>query len=234
MKDKNHLVMVAGHSVIVDETRIEEAGINEDVWYLLEYQRGQGLPQAIVRHIEAGIAEAEKDPKSLLIFSGGRTRSTTGPIDEGWSYYHVADKLNLWKNTNVRTRTFTEEFATDSFQNLLYSVCRFHEITSVYPKKITVVSFSFKRDRFESLHAPAIRIPAGTFNFIGIDPPTSTGFDYDTAAEGERINSVVQFEKDPYGCFSDVLIQKRKDRNPYFRTPGYDLTCPDMKDLLHW
>ena len=104
-------------------------------WYLLDYQRGHGLPEAIVAHIKAGIKEAIDDPDSLLIFSGGETRPVTGPLSEGSSYFHVADAMNLWEqeqvdgNTNrrdnmhnpsntVRARTVTEEFATDSFENL--------------------------------------------------------------------------------------------------------------------
>ena len=79
----------------------------------------------------------------------------SGPQTESQAYYHVADAMNLWPdNSSVRARTSTEEFATDSFENLLFSICRFREITGSYPKEITVVSFSFKRRRFEMLHAP--------------------------------------------------------------------------------
>ena len=100
----------------------------------MDYQRGHGLPQAIIAHIKAGIEEATRDPDSLLIFSGGETRSVTGPLSEGSSYFHVADSLNLWETSttakvgggghatqelpSVRSRTVTEEFATDSFENL--------------------------------------------------------------------------------------------------------------------
>lgn len=84
-------------------------------------QKGQGLPQAIQAHIVAGIEEARKDPKALLIFSGGETRAVSGPQTEAQAYYHVADAMKLWPSDNdssVRARTTTEEFATDSFENL--------------------------------------------------------------------------------------------------------------------
>ena len=68
-------------------------------------------------HIRAGIQEAAQDPDSLLIFSGGETRAVTGPLTEGSSYFRVADALKLWLS-NVRARSVTEEFATDSFENL--------------------------------------------------------------------------------------------------------------------
>jgi hypothetical protein len=129
----HHLIMVAGHSVTISG-HLEDAGLDETDWYLLDYQRGHGLPQAIVAHITAGIQQARQDPDALLIFSGGETRPITGPMAEGSSYFHVADAMNLWNGggggddaassgtdrvTNtVRARTVTEEFATDSFENM--------------------------------------------------------------------------------------------------------------------
>ena len=150
--------------------------------------------------------------------------------------------MNLWStattnhNINtVRARTTTEEYATDSFQNLLFSICRFYEITHIYPTKITLVSFTFKQHRFESLHLNAIRYPISNFEYRGIDPSTTiTGFDLETSTKGEYTNSVVPFMSDPYGCHSDILLEKRKERNPFFRAAPYELTCPDMKILLKW
>ncbi len=117
--------MVAGHSVTVSG-HLHDAGVDESDWFLLDYQKHVGLPQTIVAHIQEGIRLASEDENSLLIFSGGETRAVTGPINEGTSYFRVADAMNLWeKNQNdgihhntVRSRTITEEFATDSFQNL--------------------------------------------------------------------------------------------------------------------
>lgn len=229
-----HLIMVAGHSVTVSG-HLKDAGSDEKDWFLLSYQKGQGLPQAIHAHIAAGIEEARKDPESLLIFSGGETRSVSGPQTEAQAYYHVADAMNLWpsgKRASVRARTTTEEFATDSFENLIFSIARFREITGAYPEKITVVSFSFKQRRFETLHAPALRWPADRFVYVGVNPPASTGFDLARSTMGELKNAAAPFEKDPYGCHSKVLQEKRKGRNPFHRTPPYALSCPEMKDLL--
>ncbi len=87
--------------------------------FLLDYQKGQGLPEAIKAHIQAGIDEANRDPDSLLLFSGGETRAVTGPLTEGASYFHVADAMQMWPpDSTVRARTVTEAFATDSFENL--------------------------------------------------------------------------------------------------------------------
>eukprot|EP00536_Pseudo-nitzschia_multiseries_P016017 jgi/Psemu1/320953/estExt_fgenesh1_pm.C_10000004 len=226
--------MVAGHSITVSG-HLKDADRDENDWFLVSYQKGQGLPQAIHAHISAGIKEAQKDPTALLIFSGGETRAVSGPQTEAQAYYHVADAMNLWPsdpNTSVRARTTTEEFATDSFENLLFSIARFREVTGRYPEKITVVSFSFKHRRFETLHAPALRWPSDRFAYIGVDPPASTGFDLADASNGELNNAAAPFEGDPYGCHSEVLQNKRKGRNPFKRTPPYPLSCPEMKYLL--
>lgn len=113
-----NLVIVAGHSVLIGGN-LEEAGTDENQWYLLEYQKGHGLPQAIIGHIQAGIDAAQRDPKSLLVFTGGHTRPATGPISECGSYFQVADALKMWPaGSTVRARTVAEEFSTDSFENL--------------------------------------------------------------------------------------------------------------------
>jgi len=141
--------------------------------------------------------------------------------------------MSLWNGT-VRARTTTEEFATDSFQNLLFSICRFREVTGIYPKKISVVSYTFKQYRFQEMHASSIIWPPDQFEYIGVDPEESTGFNLAAATDGERKNAAVPFETDPYGCHSDTLVKKRMQRNPFMRTPPYELTCSEMKNILTW
>lgn len=115
-----HLIIVAGHSVLLSTSdHVEDASRDEQDWYLLSYQKGKGLPQAILGHIRKGIQLAQQDDAGLLVFSGGETRAQTGPEAEGASYFRVADALQLWgPASTVRSRTTTEEYATDSFQNL--------------------------------------------------------------------------------------------------------------------
>lgn len=256
-----HLIIVAGHSVLISGN-VQSAAIDDSVWFLYDYQRNRGLPRAIVSHIQAGIRIALDDPSSLLVFSGGETRARTGPETEGGSYFRVADALDLWdgrdvfraddnadgddadadadadhrgfSNLTVRARTVTEEFATDSFENFMFSICRFREITGHYPEKISLVSFTFKRQRFETLHANALNWPLDRFHYVGIDPPSSTGFDLVESSEGEKNNSLLPFKSDPYGCHSEILQQKRKERNPFSRTAPYELTCPEMTAVLRY
>ena len=62
----------------------------------------------------------------------------------------------------VAQRTVTEEFALDSYQNVLFSICRFREIVGHYPDKITVVSFTFKKLLGIAWHCE----PNFTFNLL--------------------------------------------------------------------
>ena len=96
-----------------------------------------------------------------------------------------------------------------------------------------MVSFTFKQRRFETMHAHSIRFPSSRFHYVGIDP-TSSDFDLVAASQGEAQNAAKPFEEDPYGCHSDVLQQKRKQRNPFFRTAPYAISCPEMKELLQY
>ena len=245
-----HLIIVAGHSVLISGD-VAAAAHSDAVWWLYDYQRNRGLPRAIAMHIQAGIRLALDDERSLLVFSGGETRAQTGPETEGGSYFRVADALDLWDGrdifakdgdeaagsatqSTVRARTVTEEYATDSFENLLFSICRFREVTGSYPARISLVSFSFKQTRFETLHSGALQWPLDHFHYVGVDPPASTGFDLRASSEGERNNSLLPFQSDPYGCHTEILQRKRKERNPFSRKAPYELTCPEMKELLHW
>jgi len=77
----------------------------------------------------------------------------------------------------------TEDAALDSFQNLLFSIARFREITGEYPTRITVVGHSFKRHRFERLHRHALRWPKLRFKYEGV--PLGNEADEYEAASGE-------------------------------------------------
>ena len=82
------------------------------------------------------------------------------------------------------------------------------------------------------LHAAALRWPLNRFDYVGVDPSLSMGFDLAESSEGENGNSLLPFQSDPYGCHSEVLQKKCRERNPFARTAPYVLTCPEMKHLL--
>lgn len=45
-------------------------------------------------------------------------------------------------------RIVCEDAATDSYQNLLFSLIKYYEIKSKWPQMITVITHSFKEARF--------------------------------------------------------------------------------------
>ncbi|WJX16622.1 hypothetical protein P8452_06627 [Trifolium repens] len=224
----NNLVMVAGHSIYTssDCGKIEK----EDSWYLESYQKNPGQAATFVKHIEEGIEIVDRDQDALLLFSGGETRKDAGPRSEAQSYWAVADYKGWFgKEESVKWRALTEEHARDSFENLLFSVCRFRELTGTYPQNITVVSYDFKEDRFANLHRSAIGFPESRFFYAGT-PATSNG--KEAALKGEELVRT-QFSRDPYGCRGSLYHKKLK-RDPFHRSIPYPNGCPEIESLFRY
>ena len=260
----HHLVLVAGHAVLTS-LDVHDLAAPEN-WQLMDYQRDQ--VGTFVAHIRRGVELTRADPEALLIFSGGETRREAGPRSEAQSYWMAASHAGWWRDAppdttlspaqaaaaalqtkiklqiqpqdEVSRRATTEEYARDSFENLMFSICRFRELTGSYPRRITVVGFEFKRDRFLSLHRAAVRFPVDHFSYEGIDPPVSPG---DIQAiqrqarmiAAEHSQSLVPFQTDPYACTpGGVLMEKKLKRNPFRRHHAYEQTCGEMAGLMRW
>jgi len=234
------LIVVPGHAVI-KLNMIAQADREDSAWYLLDYQRNQGFPSIISSHIKVAIDLLRNNSHSLLIFSGGETRKDVGPMSEAASYYYFAvEKHWLTADLLDGNRVFLEEFALDSYENVLYSICRFREIKGYYPSRVFIVGFDFKSRRFEQLHRMAIGFSPERFHYVKVRPPSSSqqqqqqhGFDRVRSMEGERL-AYQQFEGDLYGCSDPALAQKRQARNPFHRTIPYLSACPEVVSLLQW
>jgi hypothetical protein len=204
------LVLVAGHAIYVGQDR-HGAG-TDDSWILQNYQKGE--PPCYIEHIRFGVELAAHLPASLLVFSGGQTRQKAGPRSEGQSYWTLADQFAWWGNAEVQSRATVEEFARDSFENLLFGIARFRECAGHYPKSIEIVGWEFKRARFD-LHRRAVKWPAdsGRFRYHGVNnPPDLAG-----SLVGESIARAA-FELDPFGT-EEPLRSKRQRRNPFNQIP---------------
>ncbi|CAI4036529.1 hypothetical protein SMKI_15G3760 [Saccharomyces mikatae IFO 1815] len=120
----------------------------------------------------------------------------------------------------------TEEFSLDSFDNLIYSIYRFEEITKKFPQKITIIGFAFKMSRFINCHARAIDYPQSNITYIGIDPEpmnynqTQLLKYYNDLIQMEHENALSLFSSDWYAT-KDRLLTKKKSRNPFKRTASY-------------
>ena len=102
-----------------------------------------------------------------------------------------------------------EIYATDSFQNLLFSIIHFRHLTSHFPTHITLISHAFKRPRFLDLHFPAIRWPQPNLTYVGIDPPQHIT-SKEILEQGERFNGYPVWEQDLYGVSHELVEKKRK------------------------
>ncbi|OIW17061.1 hypothetical protein TanjilG_15644 [Lupinus angustifolius] len=223
-----NLVMVAGHSIYTSSScgKIEK----EDSWFLESYQKNPGQAATFVTHIQEGVEIVAKDDSALLVFSGGETRKDAGPRSEAQSYWAVADSKGWFgKQESVKWRALTEEHARDSFENLLFSVCRFRELTGTYPQNITVVSYDFKEERFAHLHRSAIGFPESRFFYAGTPAASNSKA---AALKGEELVRT-QFIRDPYGCRGSLYHKKLK-RDPFHRSIPYPNGCPEIEALFRY
>lgn len=227
-----NLIIVACHGIWLGGS---SHGDRESEWVLEDFQVEKDYQSSFIAHVEAGVAAAQKDPEALLLFSGGETRRRAGPRTEGGSYFELAVARGLIvTDDTVWNRTSTEVASLDSYQNLLFSLCRFREVVGDYPETVTVVSYAFKEKRFKELHRRAVAWPEGSFKFIGLDPKWSSEQEREEVMNGEKSNAVELWKEDPYGCAESGLREKRRRRNWGRRAWGYEDTCPEMKALMRW
>jgi hypothetical protein len=256
----NHLIIVAGHAVYTASSRdfywdAKTHVSNAHLWALDKFQSQQpdSTIQFLIQSIETGVKLAKEDSFSLLVFSGGKTRLQAGLISEGQSMVQVAEILGWPKSEgiSVKDRSITEEYSLDSLDNLLYSLCRFRQMTGRYPKKVSIVSMESKRLRFTLLHARAAKFPVERINFVGIPTPLGPSIPLDVNVIKQLVNkfdlnakeleslpphevqSMLQFAQDEFAC-KGALKQKKVDRNPFVEVSGYRdaEACPEMTFLL--
>lgn len=111
-------------------------------------------------------------PVTLDMFNRGQTKPLSSTT-EAESYQRLAQAAKLLPDQLLFERSTTENYALDSFQNLLFSIARFHEFTGHFPSTITIVGYEFKKPRFTKLHREALRWPRDKFNYVGVDPKDS-------------------------------------------------------------
>ncbi|CAG8577842.1 10355_t:CDS:2 [Cetraspora pellucida] len=141
------LIIVAGHAIYLGNglEKVEQ----DNNWILEDFQKG-GAVKTFLNHIRKGVELTQQNPKALLVFSGGQTRPAAGPRSEAQSYYVLAQTLDLLsaeENSHlIFGRMTTEEYARDSYENLLFSICRFKEVTGHYPRNEDSALELFRHD----------------------------------------------------------------------------------------
>jgi hypothetical protein len=84
LTEVTHLVLVACHGIW---TGGASKGEQEEEWVLESFQKGKGVQDSFLRHIEEGVKIANADMGALLMFGGGETRREAGPRSEAGSYF---------------------------------------------------------------------------------------------------------------------------------------------------
>jgi hypothetical protein len=213
-------VTVAGHASIRPAGDTLPSDVESDeAWVLQSFQRGE--PPFFIEHIRRGVVEAARNPCAALCFSG--TLSRPGAVwSEAESYRRLAESKHWWMTesfvsgqkdpalwrriaSGFSRRCVEDRAARDSFENVLYALCRFFLLTGAFPRHLTVISFSFKAERFD-FHRAALRWPASRWTFLGVNQP----FDLATAERNEK-GTLDDFRLFPYGA-GGRLAQKRAER----------------------
>jgi hypothetical protein len=226
-----NLIVVAGHAPFKETVVAVPAHPEQDDWWVLQsFQHGE--PPLYIDHIRRGVQLLRKDPEALLIFSGGFTRREAGlRWSEAATYAAVAAHFHWWagegdesSETEPAAHIATEDFSRDSFENLLFSLGRFQQLTGAYPRRVTLVSWEFKAARFD-WHRAAIRFPADRFRYEGCHQPRIL----DAALRGEAL-TLREFTENQYGG-SRAMMEKRAGRNPFNRHHDFD-RCPGLEEFF--
>ncbi|KAL2825011.1 hypothetical protein BDW59DRAFT_179990 [Aspergillus cavernicola] len=207
-----HLIIVCCHAIYLGGPT---NGLNEEEWLIETFQRGE--TPTFTEHVKAGIRLLAGDPGGLLVFSGGATKRPRTELTEGESYLNLARDNNYFSQTGLptninATRITAETRATDSYQNILFSLLHFRLNTGVYPGRVSVVTHGFKRRRFLECHFPALGFGLDgedRMSIVGINPPEEAS-PLNELVEGEEKRGIGLWKCDRYGVGEDLAGKRVK------------------------
>ncbi|KAL4974051.1 hypothetical protein BDW66DRAFT_168104 [Aspergillus desertorum] len=234
MQPPNHLIIVCCHAIYVGGP---SKGRLEEDWLIESFQRGE--TPTFKEHVKAGLRLLAGDEGALLVFSGGATKRPATELTEGQSYLNLArDNAFFGYASSIDpSRVAAETHATDSYQNVLFSILRFRLLTGSYPDKVTVVTHEFKRERFTSCHFPAVGLDKpGRGSVVGINPPEEVT-PLKELVEGEEKRGLGLWRRDRYGVGVELKGKRMKrgwvDGLEKGLWGGVGLE-PVVEELVHW
>ncbi|KAF2468587.1 uncharacterized protein BDR25DRAFT_187793, partial [Lindgomyces ingoldianus] len=243
-----NLVIVCCHSIFHPDASSSSFPLyspyDERNWHLAPFQESNpntakpGEHETFLAHLTAGLDALTVGSwagNTLLILSGGVTKRPLTPLSEARSYYNAAlvqAMLHGHRHGGRARKLFDqgrlllEEYATDSYQNLLFSIVLFRQTTGVYPKNIRIITHAFKAKRFLELHARAIGWEPDRIRVQGIDPVMS-GAEYEDTVRGEERFGYAPWLEDSHAT-GDLLSRKRKQRG------WVEETSQELGEGLEW
>lgn len=197
-------------------------GEDRDEWVLAPFQIEGKDHLSMKEHILTSLKLLSDN--TVIVISGGKTKKEIND-SEANSYYKL---LKEYSDAEV----LLEEYARDSFENVIFLICRFYQEYQTYPKKITVVGFEFKRDRFLKHHFKEA-LGYDNVEYIGNAPKPETNVEeyFQDLHQSEYRHAVRWFEQDWYGI-RDPLVTKKLSRNPFNLQHPYKETNPQLKEFL--
>ena len=128
----------------------------ESSWLLKPFQRSNpstgkpGEHETFLLHIQAGVNALRREG-TILVFSGAKTERDA-PSSEAASYLNILMQCfgepDFVQQAMADGRILCEDAATDSYQNLLFSLVKYYEVEEAWPHMITVITHAFKENRF--------------------------------------------------------------------------------------
>ena len=255
------LIIVPGHA-IQQCTEQGKSVLDPSCWLLMQSVQKRQVP-LFVAHVQRALRELAADDGALLVMSGGKTHAGVSRLSEASSLVALAERLVVDEIGSLQQlqrqpqtdsprdaaadlllRVHAEEFALDSHDNVIFSVCRFRQLTGHLPRRVTVVGFPFKQRRFTEIHRASAGIAAADFDYIAVDArrdaelARALGGAQEVARQSAIVDSAYPaFLADPYGC-ADALRRKRHARNMYSpfapsaHAHMYAHACPELSARL--
>ncbi|MBN1491925.1 MAG: YdcF family protein [Phycisphaerae bacterium] len=223
METQKDLIIVPGHGVCKAGLTTPNMALLDSSW--VGIFPGEG--PFYVAHAERGVRLAAEKASALLVFSGGQTREDAGPRSEAEGYLEIAKDAGWWDCIAVKDRAVKEEYARDSFENLLFGLALFRQHTGNWPNMVTVCGWKFKEKRY-SLHRQALKWPKKQFRYFGVNDPTGDELPKALAGEKAKVESV---SRDLFLVGSEWVAQ-RELRDPFHRMHPYRGIDRDLDGLF--
>ena len=218
-----NLIIVPGHGVCRPGSTGPNA-VGDDESWCGTYPREARF---YVEHVRSGVEISHRRPSSLLMFSGGQTRAAAGPRSEAQSYFEIARDHDWWSHAEVVTRTALEEYARDGFENLVFSLARFRQVTGTWPSLVVITGWAFKRQRYEA-YGRLINLPLERLEYVGVNQPPSNSLL--AAIDGEKAR-IAELKR---AKLRDLLDsdELRTRRDPFSRgNPYVELVADLFREL---
>jgi len=209
---ESEMVIVPGHGVCKPGCTSPSVADLDSSW--VGIFPGEG--PFYIEHARKAVAIAATSERCVPVFSGGQTREDAGRRSEAESYWEICAEAGWWGSPGLEARALKEEYARDSFENLLFSIALFRREARTWPAKITVVGWRFKEKRYQ-LHRQALKWPESRFAYVGVNDPAGEELKKALAGEKAKTDSVSR----------DLLLSgpewrsQRETRDPFQRRHPY-------------